>query len=276
MTTSLSRSVLTVLGALGAGLLHAQMPKAGPCVDLPEVGSLLNTQVVSRVEQAPGGMFRYTWRVTVLPGSRRTVISVYLSDSAGQFIAPANWGALSVGPSRQSAGRDSAVFSSRDLESDAHDLKAPNTYEFSAISESLPAPTLAIIKPRRTICEPKEEDWPILEQKGWTRERVNRLHIQELNTNQEIVIGPVVANGTTDSAALFAKAMKRLVDLQQLVAPLAEGEGSRGIPRPPENAGEYTGLSMQEARQRGTERASGRPHDLAIIEALHQFYRARR
>lgn len=47
-------------------------PRRDPCVDLPELGSLLETQVVTRVEQAPGGKLRYTWQVTALPASSRT------------------------------------------------------------------------------------------------------------------------------------------------------------------------------------------------------------
>lgn len=128
------------------------------------------------------------------------------------------------------------------------------------------------IFPRRVTCEPTDEEWPVLVQKGWTHQKFGRLHRIEFFTNREIVIGPVVADATADAPALFAKGLQRLTDLQEYLSPLAEGERSRKIPRPPENAGEFAGLSMREARLRAVERAGSRPQDLAVIEALYQFY----
>lgn len=256
---------------------HPQFrPRRDPCLDLPELGSLLETQIVSRVEPAPGGMLRYTWRVIVLPGSRRTVVSAAVRDVAGQFAGPAHWGVLTAtGPL---ADRPFARFMSSDLDSGAYDLKAPNSYEFSAVSDRLPSSTLMVISPRRETCVPNDEEWPVLVQRGWTREKLVRLNRIEYYTNREIVIGPVIEPSTSATRAeLFARAMRRLGDLQEYVSFLpADREPGRHIPRPIDDAGPLTGLTMQAAREQAAARARAQTQDLAVIEALYQFYLARR
>jgi hypothetical protein len=202
------------------------------------------------------------------------VISVSFSDATGEFVGPANWGALS-GTSHVEK-RTGVILSTRDLAADTNDLKASNTYEFRATSDRLPAPTIAIIYPRRVTCEPTDEDWPALAAKGWTREKLGRLHRLEYYTNREIVIAPVLENTGEDSPTLFEKAMTRLADLQQYLAPLAEGEPSRKIPAPPEGVAGFVGLGLDEARQRSIELSADRPQDVALITALYHFYESRR
>ena len=170
-----------------------------------------------------------------------------------------------------------AIFSTLDLDNDTYDLRAPNAYEFSATSRQLPAPTLAIIYPRRATCEPTDDEWPALERKGWTREKLGRLHRLEFSSNREIVIGPVLEAlpGETPSA-LFAKAMQRLSDLQEYVSFVpADREPSRPIPQPPAHAGAFAGLTLQVVRQQAIARSAFRSQDLAVIEVLYQFYLGR-
>jgi hypothetical protein len=268
-----SRWALLVLGVLWAAPGRSQFARrSGPCIDLPEPGSLLETHAVSRVERAGSGVFRYFWRLTVGPGSRRTIMNVSIGDSVGQFTAPPNWGALtSVSTVDRRGG---VMFSTLDVVSDANDLKAQNSYEFRALSDHLPAPALAIIYPRRATCEPTDEEWPALEKKGWTAEKFKRLHTLELYTNREIVIGPVFAGSESEGeqSRRFAMAMKGLSDLEEYLSFMPNGGPSRKIPRPPQDTRGFEGLSMQDARKRAIERAGSRTQDVAVIEALYRFY----
>lgn len=275
MRSKLTLAAVTLV-MLSPTLADSQFrPRRDPCVDLPELGSLLETQVVTRVEQAPGGMLRYTWRVTALPASSRTIVSASVEDVAGQFTGPAHWGVLTGG--QPATDRPFAMFRSYALDSDAYDLKAPNSYEFGVISDRLPSPTLMIIYPRRETCVPNDEEWPALERKGWTHEKLGRLHRIEYFTNREIIVGPVIEASTSATPAeLFARSMRRLSDLQEYVAFLpANREPGRHIPRPTEDAGAFTGLSMQAARVQAAARIGERRQDLAVIETLHQFYLSR-
>jgi hypothetical protein len=271
---SLGRRLFVVM--LWALPVDAQFTKrSGPCVELPEPGSFLETRVVSRAEPAAGGVFRYSWRLIVGPASRRTIMNVSIGDAVGQFTAPPNWAALTS--SSRVDGRGAVMFSSRALD-DAQDLRSPNSYEFRALSDRLPGVALMVIYPRRDLCEPRDEDWPMLEKKGWTREKLDRLHAQALNTNREIVIAPVYDASDADRKPWnhFALAMKGLTDLEEFLSSDVNAVPARKITRPPQNAGELEGATMERARQRAIERAGSRAGDVAIIEALYRFSRANR
>lgn len=266
---SLGRRLFVLM--LWALPVEAQFTKrSGPCVDLPEPGSFLETRVVSGVERAAGGVFRYSWRLTVGPASRRTIMNVSIGDAVGQFTAPPNWAALTS--SSRVDGRGAVMFSSRALD-DAQDLRSPNSYEFRALSDRLPGVALMVIYPRRDLCEPRDEEWPELEKKGWTREKLGRLHTQALNTNREIVIAPVYEASDADRKPWnhFALAMKGLADLEEFLSDV-NAIPARKIPRPPQNDGELEGATMERVRQRAIERADSRAGDVDVIETLYRLY----